>query len=262
MAYLRAALLAFVLAAVLGIVVPFQALARKFGWPVHRAVPGLVCRALCAVLRLRVRAHGALAGAGPRLIVANHVSWTDILAIASVQPICFVAKAEVAGWPALGALARVQDTIFLDRTARFALPAINARMADKMLAGEDVVLFPEATTGDGNRLKHFHAVHFAAARDLLARNADVTQVSIVPVAVAYTRRDGLPLGWIARKTVAWYGDSDFLPHLWSLLKEGPVDCEMHFGASLAFNRGDDRKIVALAARAHIRHLSSRAILGR
>lgn len=262
MAYIRAALLALVLAVVLILVVPFQALARKFDWPIHRVIPRLVCRVLCAALRMRVRAYGASEGDGPRLIVANHVSWTDILALASLQPICFVAKAEVAGWPALGALARVQDTIFLDRTARFALPAINARMAEKMMGGEDVMLFPEATTGDGNRLKHFHAVHFAAARDLLKRNTSVAQVSILPVAVAYTRRDGLPLGWFGRKSVAWYGDSDFLPHIWGLLRDGSVDCEVRFGAPLAFGRNDDRKIIAQAARVRVRDLANRAILGR
>ena len=107
-----------------------------------------------------------------------------------------------------------------------------------------------------------HAVHFAAARDLLKRNTSVAQVSILPVAVAYTRRDGLPLGWFGRKSVAWYGDSDFLPHIWGLLRDGSVDCEVRFGAPLAFGRNDDRKIIAQAARVRVRDLANRAILGR
>lgn len=262
MAYLRVAILALVLAVVLGGVVPFQALARRLGWPVHRHIPLLVCRAMCAVLRMRIVERGAPSGEGPRLFVANHVSWTDILALGSRRPVCFVAKTEVAGWPGLGALARVQDSIFVDRTARFALPAVNAKMAERMAAGEDVVLFPEATTGDGNKLKRFHAVHFAAARDLLARHAHVSAVTIQPVAITYLRRDGLPLGRMGRISVAWYGDTDFLPHLWQLLRAGPVDCDIRFAEPIVFARGDDRKAKARQARERVRAVASHAILGR
>lgn len=263
MVYLRAAALAVVLVVSVGCIAPFQALARRFNWPVSRRIPLLVCRAICAVLRLRVTlAADAAQSAGPRLIVANHVSWTDILALGSLRPLCFVAKTEVAGWPGLGALARVQDSIFVDRTARFALPAVNAKMAERMMAGEDVVLFPEATTGDGNRIKRFHAVHFAAARDLLARHPHVPSVSIQPVSLAYLRRDGLPLGRMGRIAVAWYGDSDFVPHLWNLLKAGAVDCEISFGEPLVYVRSDHRKTMARRAHARVRVLRSNAILGR
>lgn len=262
MVYVRAALLAVVLAVALGLVAPFQTLARRLDWSVSRRIPVLVCRALCAVLRLRVIERGAPGGGTPRLFVANHVSWTDILILGSRRSLCFVAKTEVAGWPGLGLLARVQDSIFVDRNARFGLPAVNAAMATRMAAGEDVVLFPEATTGDGNRLKRFHAVHFAAARDLLARRAEIDVVTIQPVAIAYTRRDGLPLGRLGRLAVAWYGDSDFAPHLWHMLRAGPVDCEMHFSAPLVFSRADERKAMARVAHEKVRALTSVANLGR
>lgn len=262
MVYVRAVLLAFVLAVVLGLVAPFQALARRRDWRVARRIPVLVCRTLCAVLRLRVLAHGEPGGAAPRLIVANHVSWTDILVLGARRPLCFVAKTEVAGWPFLGALAKVQDSIFVDRAARFALPAVNAAIASRMAAGEDVVLFPEATTGDGNRLKRFHAVHFAAARDLLAREPDIAAVTIQPAAIAYTRRDGLPLDHLGRMSVAWYGDSAFLPHLWELLRLGPVDCETIFAAPMLFTRADERKAMARLARENVRGLASAALRGR
>jgi 1-acyl-sn-glycerol-3-phosphate acyltransferase len=262
MAYVRAALLALVLAVALGFVVPFQALARRYDWRVSRRIPVLVCRTLCAALRLRVVEHGVASAGTPRLFVANHVSWTDILVLGSTRPLCFVAKSEVAGWPGLGALARVQDSIFVDRNARFALPAVNAAMAARMAAGEDVVLFPEATTGEGNRLKRFHAVHFAAARDLLSRRPDIETVTVQPVAIVYAHRDGLPLGRLGRLSVAWFGDSEFLPHLWDLLRSGPVDCRMIFAAPLPFSRTDERKAMARSAQESVRALTSAWNIGR
>ena len=97
-----------------------------------------------------MRVHGRPA-AGGRLIVANHVSWLDILTLGSVEPMTFLAKKEI-GAPALGGrLARLQGIIFVDRGRRRCIPSVNAEMARAMAEGEPVVLFAEATTGDGNR---------------------------------------------------------------------------------------------------------------
>jgi 1-acyl-sn-glycerol-3-phosphate acyltransferase len=75
-------------------------------------------RVLCALLRIRVRVKGVRMPDRAVLYVSNHVSWADILVIGSVAPVAFVAKREVASWPLVGITAKMQRTVFVDRTRR------------------------------------------------------------------------------------------------------------------------------------------------
>ena len=180
----------------------------------------------------------------PQMVVANHVSWTDILVLGIRDTQSFLAKKEVGNWPVFGMLARLQGTVFVDRQRRRAIPATNHLMAQSMLTGNPVVLFAESTTSDGTRVKRFHSPHFAAARDLLALDPALDRVWVQPVAIIYGRRDGLPLGRAGRANIAWYGTMTLLPHVISLLAGGPVDCDVVFLPTLSFERGADRKVLA------------------
>lgn len=261
-AVLRVLMIVPALAGFLLVAAPLQNLARRRGWPVARRIPLLFGRTLCRLMRMRLMIEGAEAR-GPVLIVANHVSWADVIALAAAGgPFCFLAKSEVASWPVFGALARVQGTVFVERARKRAIPAVNAAMAARMGEGEPVVLFAEATTSDGTRLERYRSSHFAAARDLLARRSDLDAVAIQPVSIAYVRRDGLPLGKRGRADVAWYGDTAFVPHIWTLLKAGRVDCVVTFCPPIAYVRGADRKAVARQARLATQRAFQAAVHGR
>ncbi len=135
---------------------PPRAFAQSRGWRLGRSAATWFQRLACAALGVRVRVHGRPA-AGKRLIVANHVSWLDILVLGSIEPMIFLAKKEI-GAPALGGrLARLQGIIFVDRGRRRCIPSVNAEMARAMVKGEPVALFAEATTGDGNRILPFRS---------------------------------------------------------------------------------------------------------
>ena len=124
-------------------------IAQRCGWRAGRGAPVLFQRLICAGLGVRVRRHGALNGGTNQLIVANHVSWLDIPVLGSLGPMSFLAKKEV-GANLLGReLVAMQGVIYVDRRRRSCIPAVNARMAEAMRAGSPVVLFAEATTGDG-----------------------------------------------------------------------------------------------------------------
>ena len=166
MAHIRVFFLILALLGFYVLGVPLQRLARRHGWLLARSIPPFFARTTCALLGLRVRFEGEEPGPKPRMIVANHVSWSDILALASRETPCFVAKSEVARWPLLGAFARVQDTIFVRRDCRADVPRVNAAMAEKMMAGEDVLLFGEGTSSDGEGVLSFKPAHFAAASGL------------------------------------------------------------------------------------------------
>ncbi len=219
---------------------PLQWAAQRLGWPIRFWIPILISRTLARLLRVEVKAKGAVASAGPRLLAANHVSWIDILALCSIEPVCFLAKKEVGSWPVVAAFAKLQGTVFVDRARRRTIPGANKALAARMRAGHAALLFPEGTTGDGLALRKFRSSHFAAARDLLAEAHDVEAVQVQPVAIRYSS-----------PSAAWFGDAYLLPHVWSILKGDPIRCDIVFGAPLAYRRGSDRKAVARAVAAAI-----------
>lgn len=256
MAYFRAFFLILALLGFYLLGVPLQRLARRCSWPMAQFIPPFFARTICALLGLRVRFEGGQTGSKPRMIVSNHVSWSDILALASIETPCFVAKSEVAGWPLLGAFARVQDTIFVRRGSRADVPRVNAAMATKMMQGEDVLLFGEGTSSDGQGVLSFKPSHFAAARDLLRLYPQARAVTVQPAAIAYTHAQGRALDTEGRRRLAWFGDADLAPHIWILLKSAPVECRIRFGAPLTFTAESDRKAIALETERRVRELAA------
>lgn len=243
MPYLRALAFALTLAGAFVSLVPLQLLARRRSWPVRHTIQMRFCRAVCAVIGVKVEAQGALPSPAPRFVVANHVSWTDIIALASLYPFVFLAKSEVARWPVLGLLARLQGTIFVERGARQDVARVNDALADVLRGGSDLVVFAEGTSSDGEDVLPFRSAHFAPLEAMAARGEAPT---LAPVAIAYS--DGAK-----RIDVGWYGDMTFLPHLWSLMKRGDARCHISFGAPIETS-GKDRKALATETRARVRNL--------
>ena len=220
--------------------VPFQLSAMVLGIrPLVRWVPVFYHRAVCMILGIRVRVHGKPSLVTPTLYVCNHVSYLDIEVLGSVVPGSFVAKAEVASWPFFGWLAKAQRTIFIDRRSR-ATGSSRDEMLARLNTGDNVMLFPEGTSSDGNRVLPFRSALFAAAQ----MRRDDKPIIVQPVAVAYTRLDGIPLGRYWRPLFAWYGDSDLMPHLWQMVCLGETEAVLTFFEPVDFDRFGDRKRMA------------------
>ena len=243
-AYLRLAALVATLLGFVLIGIPVQALAVRQRWSLARRIPCFFHRTMCRILRLRVRVSGRTADTAPQILVANHVSWVDILAISTLGQMYFLAKKEVRGWPIFGTFAMLQGSVFVDRARVSELPKVNAELAGRMLAGDQVVLFAESTTGDGIKMLRFRAAHFGAIQTLLARAPEVEAVLILPVAIRYVSRDG-------RTGVAWHGDMKLVPHIWTLLRGGPYDCDIGFGAPIRFGRDSSRRAAMLTTEAAV-----------
>jgi 1-acyl-sn-glycerol-3-phosphate acyltransferase len=142
-------------------------------------------RALLAALRIRLKVSGGDRFAPPgtaALVVSNHVSWLDLVAISAVQPLRMVAKSEIGGWPLIGALARRNRTIFVHRERLSTLPAAVATVSDALGAGTSVGVFPEATTWCGMASGRFRPAFFQAAAD--------TATPVRPVALRYRLEEG------------------------------------------------------------------------
>ncbi|MBI3453583.1 MAG: 1-acyl-sn-glycerol-3-phosphate acyltransferase [Rhodospirillales bacterium] len=209
---------------------PVQALGLAAGAGFTRRLPVVYNRLVCRLLGLRVEASGEIAPVQPVLFIANHVSYFDIAILSSLVDTCFVAKREVAGWPLFGWLAKLQRTVFIARR-RGGVTDERDGVVHRLSEGRNVVLFAEGTSGDGNRILPFKSALFSVAQATI----DGRPLVVQPVSLAYTRLDGMPLGRQWRPFVAWYGDMDMAPHLWTAIGLGrlTVMVEFHRPATMA-----------------------------
>jgi 1-acyl-sn-glycerol-3-phosphate acyltransferase len=242
---LRVAAGLLVAAIFVAVAAPLTALGWRFGASVA------LHRWLCALLRVRVRRFGE-PGPARRLIVANHVSWLDILVLGAMEPMAFLAKKEVGSSPWTRWLVDLQGVVYVDRARWRCIPSVNTNMARRMATGTPVVLFAEATTSDGTRLLRFRSSHFEAARQASAY--------MQPVYLDYRTLGGLVATRGEKPIVAWYGDMAFLPSLWRVLACGGVTCDVHYGEAVAYDPGTDRKALARRLEAAMRELKERVRL--
>jgi len=234
---------------------PLRRMAQESGSRWGRQTPVSFHRLLCALLNLKVRRRGAPSAAGPRLIVVNHVSWLDIPALGAIEPLCFLAKKEI-GRPWLGRqLAGLQGIVYVDRRRKRLIAKTNADIAAAMGAGDPVVLFAEATTGDGNRILRFRSSHFEAAR---AAGSDAV---VQPVYLDFQRLGGIRLSRRDRPALAWYGDMTFLPHIFGYIAAGGGSCDVVYGEPIRVAAFSDRKALTRAAEAAVRRLAETAKAG-
>ena len=238
---------------------PFQLIGIAFDLRLQRTIPHLYHRILCALIGVRIREIGRRSAATPALILSNHVSWLDICVIAALAPVVFIAKSEVAGWPVLGWLARLQRTIFIDRQARHRTGAATREIAARLLGGDAVVLFAEGTSSDGIRVLPFRSSLVGAVHHALGNTAHHTHVTVQPMSLAYVGFGGVPIGRSLRERVAWYGDVELVPHLLRVLASGAVDVIVSWGEATAYDMSADRKAIARGAEQSVRRMTTAAL---
>jgi 1-acyl-sn-glycerol-3-phosphate acyltransferase len=230
---------------------PLQAAALKAAPRLAQRLPVPYHRVVCRSLGVRIREHGVRPGvSGPMLIVANHLSWLDIPVIASRLPVSFVSKGEVADWPGFGTLARLQRTVFIDRTRRHASAEDASRIGARLAQGEALVLFAEGTTGDGSRILPFKSALLGAVREAIGEEDGA--LTVQPLSLVYRGRHGLPEGRRGRAELAWAGDAELVPHLVSIVNGGPIDVDLVWGRPIRAAAGDSRKHITAQAEAEVR----------
>ena len=188
-------------------------------------------------LRIPVRVAGPLPG--PGLIVSNHLSYLDILAISSVIPAIFVSKAEVHHWPVFGKLTDIAGTVYVDRTRKSGTRKANEGIMRALKEGMRVVIFPEGTSSDGVDVLPFYPSLFEPAVE--------SGAPIVAAHIAYAIKKGS-----VGEDIAYWGDMTFFPHLLKLLSKHDVSATIRFGASAM--RFADRKRAALEMRQEVLRL--------
>lgn len=217
--------------------------------------PRFYHRRCCRILGFRVRQVGEPVGARPVLFAANHVSYIDITVLGSLIAGSFIAKSEISGWPFFGWLAKLQRSVFVDRQVRSTAQQRDA-IADRLAAGDALILFPEGTSGDGNFILPFKSSLFSV---VYHREQPIT---VQPVSLAYTRLDGLPIGRRLRPLFAWYGDMNLAPHLWRLLGLGTVEAVVEFHPPVSVAEFPSRKALAEYCQQRIGAGVGRLLAGR
>ena len=260
-ARIRITLAVLFVAIVTLVLLPFQLLFLKLRLPWRNRLPRQWHRLTLWALGVRVTVHGQPSRERPLLVVANHASWLDILALGAIADVTYVAKAEVRDWPVFGLLARLQRSIFIEREQPRKSQAQAGDMAGRLNEGDIVVLFPEGTTSDGNKLLPIKSSLFAAAT-AAAAHAPSGTVHVQPVAIAYTKVHGMAMGHYNRPLAAWPGDVDLLPHLLGVLKEGALDVEISFGTPIDVTPATNRKILSAQAEGEIYDMLHRMLRRR
>lgn len=260
---LRAAtiLSVFFFATVLGI--PWQAIAVRFRLSRRKSFPNRYHRWLCRLFGIRVTVVGTPIQDTGVLMTANHTSYFDILVLSGAARVSFVAKKEVNSWPFFGTLARLQETVFVEREKRSQAAAAREEIRRRLTDGDALVLFPEGTSDDGNRVLPFRSALMGAAESEVGRDpqGQIQYVPVQPVSVTYVGLNGIPMGRENRPLFAWYGDMDLVPHLWEAVKAGPFDAVVEFHTPITIPAAGDRKVLSAAAEAAVRAGQARALAG-
>ena len=166
---------------------------------------------------------------GAKLLVANHISWLDILAIDAVVPARFVSKSEVRHWPVFGWLATASGTLYIERQrARDALRVVH-QMAAALQAGDTLAVFPEGTTGDGHALLPFHAN--------LLQGAIATSTPVQSVALRFFDAEHA-----ISPAVHFLGDTTLLQSVWSVVCAHGLSVRVDVLPALAVAHADRRRL--------------------
>lgn len=217
---LRVCLAAGRIAAFLGLIVLLTPFHLVMWGGVRSMVVARFFHRLCRfVFGIRVRVEGGEnLAVRPAVFVCNHISYLDIIVLGSLADFVFVAKSDVADWPLFGVLARMQDTVFIRRTAS-GVDEARAQIAHRLAHGARVVVFPEGTSTDGRDVLPFKSALFSMFVAEEGGDAPAFSESVVPMCIRLAGMEGRMAaddcgGNGPRATYGWYGDMTLVPHLW------------------------------------------------
>ena len=169
------------------------------------------------------------------LVVANHLSYLDILIFSGAMPCFFVAKMDIIGWPFFGWAAGVGGTIFLDRSSLESATSVAEQMIKRLKDPIPVLLFPEGTSTDGHQVQRFHS--------RLIDPATTYGTQITAASIRYIVEDGTP-----EERLCWGDDTLFVPHLMTTLSTPGFSAVVHFGEPAIYT---DRRVASDTTHAQV-----------
>jgi len=214
-----------------------QLIAGKYNRKKLPRISRMFYRGLVRDFGLTVRAHGAPTKDSPALFVANHTSYLDVLVLGSLIEGNFVAKSEVADWPVIGMLTKIHQTAFVERRSIRAADQRD-KLQKRLAQGDNLILFPEGTSSDGQRTLPFKSSLFSLVE---INGANGRPITVQPVTVVCTGLGGLPISKTQRPLYAWFGDMTLGPHLCNMFKYGRFTVDVIFHEPTSIDKFRDRK---------------------
>ncbi len=170
------------------------------------------------VLGVRVRLLGEPLTEGEQLVVSNHLTYLDVLVLSSQKAGCFVTSEDIRRTTFLGQIVELAGCLFVDRKSRQNLAREIHQLTEALQAGLSVMVFPEATSTNGEGVLRFRRPLFNAS--LLSGRP------VQPLCINYVQLGGEPTSVQNRDAVFWYGDMPFASHLWAMCGLGEMEVEL------------------------------------
>jgi lyso-ornithine lipid O-acyltransferase len=207
----------------------------------------------CVFLGIRVKTLGEPLHGRPTLLLSNHISWTDIIAIGSVADVTFVAKTGVRNTFFVGFMASLQRTLYVDYHSRKDAKRTSEEMAKRLSKNSAVLLFAEGHRDLGTHVQPFRSALVGAAQAAMEEGG-AKDVAIQPVTIAYTHLQGLPVSRNERSGISGMNARGFKAVVTNLLTSGMKDVVVAFGAPIPLGPDTDRKVVTKLAENQVRRM--------
>lgn len=220
----------------IGIGICVQSFVRVLHLPGRTLLPKLFHKVMTGfVLGLKVEQVGTVSTAKPTLFLSNHMSYLDILTINSLVEASFVSKSEIEDWPLFGFLAKLQDTVFVERRSVRAAEQ-TSDLSQHLKRGTSLILFPEGTSTDCATI-----LPFKSSLLQMVYEEGMDDITIQPVSLACYGTGGQEAFY------PWVGDMTLEPHLWNVLQQKGLTARITFHTPVKASAFKNRKELALYA---------------
>jgi 1-acyl-sn-glycerol-3-phosphate acyltransferase len=209
-------------------------LSREQKWSEIQNWSQSTLRIMGVTVKVQAGDAGSPMFASPQLLVANHVSWLDVLVIQSIHPSVFVAKKEVRAWPVVGAIVQACEVVFVKRGSPSSARKMVADVKAALAQGYRVAGFPEGTSTEGHEVGMFHANLFEAAIEQGAQ--------VQPLALRYIHATTGEHCLVA----AFVGEIGFVESLHRVMRAPSITVIVHTGELLS-SQGHSRRTLAQLA---------------
>ena len=218
---------------------PFQFIIVFFIKNYAYIIPYFYHKICLRIFGIKIKTFGKVSINSPILLISNHASYLDIIILGSLFKTSFIAKKEILKWPLLGILAKLQNTIFIDRRVS-SLKNQENQIIKHLNEKKNLVIFPEGTSSDGNRVLPFKSSLF----NIFEKNLN-SKILVQTITIVYKKINGIPMNRIERKNITWHSNMDLIPNIFNVLKKLSIEVEVIFNDEFLPSKEYDRKKIAL-----------------
>ena len=218
---------------------PFQFIIVFFIKNYAYIIPCFYHKICLRIFGIKIKTFGKVSINSPILLISNHASYLDIIILGSLFKTSFIAKKEISKWPLLGILAKLQNTIFIDRRVS-SLKNQENQIIKHLNEKKNLVIFPEGTSSDGNRVLPFKSSLF----NIFEKNLN-SKILVQTITIVYKKINGIPMNRIERKNITWHSNMDLIPNIFNVLKKLSIEVEIIFNDEFLPSKEYDRKKLAL-----------------